>query len=957
MLEGSDSLYVGDTSIFRIESEPQEVNLVDIDNKHAFGFTAGLLEGSDSQFVGIDDTGFTNTGILGLMTDNGVVDFFDDTDATGFTLNQFHKAPTLFVGATESTGGGTYENTGTLGTLGMVDFFNNTGAEGFTDMTDGVSEFKNIGDDNTFTKPDGITFDTHNIPHDVNNITFTNQTSNGLNFIDTDGVHSNGFTVGLTDTSDSQFVGVDETTPSFENTGNYYDSIHTRNPISDSIFGPVDFMSGVTSYYPTLESPIPGFTNDFGVGEESLPGYNAQAGALGISRFFRKADGSGEIQTGLENIYLGTGTHTMWGGSLTLADQIETGLSFLNKSSIFGDDPSTNDIEETDFALPYATGFTPGLSEIDYLNSQFEGVDEEAGTYTPRTSFQGGYVINTDNIDLSVDIPEDGELFNPAEDLGQFGTSNVGLGLFPSKTVRLQGGQEVEFTHKQFDILYGNDQTVKDAKFTGGAKMSLQNDGSGNHPSQGPGGINFGFSRGNEPYRILENGDTQYGDRIIPIKAMIDDGKRMANFIASDQGLAFMLKENFLSSGFGWPALQEFAGVGNYIAPKFYDPTSLVSGLQVGPVNVRTRRDEGLFGFLASLTNLGIFESIGEGYPGSMGQYFSKYDDPEAKDAENNPGHKHGEVFHKTYVTQNQQKSMKVNNLFGTENVVFNNALYNEYLNGVNTTQKTKDQLTFDPFTVMDTNVVSDDKGTSQKAPTDSAVTTNITNQLEVVEKQEHGMPLYFRDLRDGRIVTFRAYISGLNESLSPNWSEENYLGRSEPVYIYSGGAREIGFSLKLAAQSDIELTAIYEKLNRLTSMTYPEYKGVETRTVKIQDESGVETGETFVLDVGRIGEKQRMKAPMLKFRLGELYGSEGKEVLGFIKSLSYTFPDESPWETIKGKRVPKFVDVELGYQIIHDEVPSLSFAQFQENKEQNAFYGISLVGGAPFRKQADSAT
>ena len=408
LLEGSDSLYVGDTSIFRIESEPQEVNLVDIDNKHAFGFTAGLLEGSDSQFVGIDDTGFTNTGILGLMTDNGVVDFFDDTDATGFTLNQFHKAPTLFVGATESTGGGTYENTGTLGTLGMVDFFNNTGAEGFTDMTDGVSEFKNIGDDNTFTKPDGITFDTHNIPHDVNNITFTNQTSNGLNFIDTDGVHSNGFTVGLTDTSDSQFVGVDETTPSFENTGNYYDSIHTRNPISDSIFGPVDFMSGVTSYYPTLESPIPGFTNDFGVGEESLPGYNAQAGALGISRFFRKDDGSGEIQTGLENIYLGTGTHTMWGGSLTLADQIETGLSFLNKSSIFGDDPSTNDIEETDFALPYATGFTPGLSEIDYLNSQFEGVDEEAGTYTPRTSFQGGYVINTDNIDLSVDIPEDG---------------------------------------------------------------------------------------------------------------------------------------------------------------------------------------------------------------------------------------------------------------------------------------------------------------------------------------------------------------------------------------------------------------------------------------------------------------------------------------------------------------------------------------------------------------------
>ena len=131
--------------------------------------------------------------------------------------------------------------------------------------------------------------------------------------------------------------------------------------------------------------------------------------------------------------------------------------------------------------------------------------------------------------------------------------------------------------------------------------------------------------------------------------------------------------------------------------------------------------------------------------------------------------------------------------------------------------------------------------------------------------------------------------------------------------------------------------------------MTYPEYKGVETATIALQDETGKATGENFQLNIGQIGEKLRMKAPLCKFRLGELFGSHKKEVLGFIKSLSYTYPDEAPWETKKGRRVPKFIDAEIGYQVIHDEVPSLDFAKVDSSGEQQAFYGISKVGGAPF--------
>ena len=66
----------------------------------------------------------------------------------------------------------------------------------------------------------------------------------------------------------------------------------------------------------------------------------------------------------------------------------------------------------------------------------------------------------------------------------------------------------------------------------------------------------------------------------------------------------------------------------------------------------------------------------------------------------------------------------------------------------------------------------------------------------------------------------------------------------------------------------------------------------------------------------------------------------------GFIKSLSYTFPDTSPWEIKQGQRVPKYIEVSLGYQVIHSTVPSLDFATMQgPNKDtlpQNTFYGIN---------------
>ena len=67
--------------------------------------------------------------------------------------------------------------------------------------------------------------------------------------------------------------------------------------------------------------------------------------------------------------------------------------------------------------------------------------------------------------------------------------------------------------------------------------------------------------------------------------------------------------------------------------------------------------------------------------------------------------------------------------------------------------------------------------------------------------------------MRDNSYIYFRAYIEGLTENISPTWAPHNYIGRSEPVYVYERAEREITFSLKIMAQTSGELKIIYEKV------------------------------------------------------------------------------------------------------------------------------------------------
>jgi len=215
------------------------------------------------------------------------------------------------------------------------------------------------------------------------------------------------------------------------------------------------------------------------------------------------------------------------------------------------------------------------------------------------------------------------------------------------------------------------------------------------------------------------------------------------------------------------------------------------------------------------------------------------------------------------------------------------------------------------------------------------AVTVGINdgkNQLKFkIEEEKEGMPLYFKDLRDNTYIFFRAFVEGISEDINATWSEHSYIGRSENVYTYEKAMRSITFSLKLIAQTREELTTIYRKMNRLTSLCYPEYAkdDILSDSLSIKDDGG---------NVLKSRSKTRMKPPLTKFRLGELWGKSNNELLGFVESINYSIPEESNWETEQGSRVPRFVLATITYKVMHGEVPGL----FNSNDKEYSFYGIN---------------
>ena len=163
----------------------------------------------------------------------------------------------------------------------------------------------------------------------------------------------------------------------------------------------------------------------------------------------------------------------------------------------------------------------------------------------------------------------------------------------------------------------------------------------------------------------------------------------------------------------------------------------------------------------------------------------------------------------------------------------------------------------------------------------------------------------YIRDIRNGKILRFRAFISGITDAISPQYNPYKFIGRPDEVYTYKGTTRAVSFTLKIAAMSRHEMYPMWEKLNYLVGLTYGSYADTNTDGQYAQTNPG-------------------MSAPITMMTLGDYFVDQP----GYIKDLSITMGD-SPWDTIiddEGKNavgeLPQQVELNIGYQLIPQQIP-----------------------------------
>tara|TARA_R100000664_G_C2758580_1_gene147598 strand:- start:3979 stop:5049 length:1071 start_codon:yes stop_codon:yes gene_type:complete len=178
----------------------------------------------------------------------------------------------------------------------------------------------------------------------------------------------------------------------------------------------------------------------------------------------------------------------------------------------------------------------------------------------------------------------------------------------------------------------------------------------------------------------------------------------------------------------------------------------------------------------------------------------------------------------------------------------------------------------------------------------------------EIAPRKKGDFYVRIKDLRDGKFIYFRGYVTGITENVSPSFTPTNYIGRSEPVYSYERAERDISFNLKVYPANHTEFTLMYDKIEKLTSLAYPQY---------LPDNDGL----------------TRMKPPFTELYMAHI-GTPRVGQFGFIKSISYTVNEQGDWDSLSVR--PRLFDIAISYQILSKRPPGLN----TDNNSSEKFYG-----------------
>ena len=395
---------------------------------------------------------------------------------------------------------------------------------------------------------------------------------------------------------------------------------------------------------------------------------------------------------------------------------------------------------------------------------------------------------------------------------------------------------------------------------------------------------------GKEPYivrNIPKSGNGIYGGSrdTIPFRAALDDVSRLAQFYTSPAGVAFMLKENITNFAIGAKA----GGISGLI-------TNTFDKIMAPPVPLP------LTGFLSLL---GAPQKIQGAGLGTIRKPFTvKYTD------RINIGLPFGNLGDRPFGA-NALARIKLPS--GTGRLA---KLSRAILKPVRDAgfkalaQAAQIPLVTKPTPFMDLSSGPKKTNYLDAFSLNGEIDEIEYNLFESVAVNQGDFYVRIKDLRTKRYIYFRGFVTGITENVSPSFTSTNYIGRSEPVYMYERAERDISFNIRVYPNNETEFETMYEKIEYLTSLAYPNYQGEF-------DKVGIGAAAVLVENKSVL----RMQPPFTELYMAHI-GTSQKGQFGFIKSISYTVPGEGDWDAYSAR--PRLFDIAISYQILNKKPPQM---------------------------------
>ena len=138
-------------------------------------------------------------------------------------------------------------------------------------------------------------------------------------------------------------------------------------------------------------------------------------------------------------------------------------------------------------------------------------------------------------------------------------------------------------------------------------------------------------------------------------------------------------------------------------------------------------------------------------------------------------------------------------------------------------------------------------------------------------------MPFYIQDLRTNEVISFHGFVTKINDGFQTDYESAKGYGRMDSVHTLKGTERTVSVDFKMIATNKQDFDEMWFKINKLTTLIYPQYTQGETISIGtsnyIQPFSQV-VGATPVVRL-RVGDV--IKSNYSRDNLARLFGSGDK--------------------------------------------------------------------------------